>query len=70
MATGIAVGGFGSGALVYVPLASWLMAQYRELPTLLGMKDEVALTQEAGARWRRWEASCRRSSSRPPSRSR
>ena len=48
MATGIAVGGFGSGALVCVPLASWLMAQYRELPTLLGMKDEVALTQEAG----------------------
>ena len=35
-ATGIAVGGFGSGALVCVPLASWLMAQYRELPRCSG----------------------------------
>ena len=48
LAVGIAIGGFGSGALLCIPASEYLMATYRRLPTLLGTKDMVPLTQEAG----------------------
>eukprot|EP00035_Acanthoeca_spectabilis_P024692 m.454930 g.454930 ORF g.454930 m.454930 type:complete len:651 (-) comp20776_c0_seq1:1037-2989(-) len=48
IATGLAVGGFGSGALLCAPLSEWLFTKYRQVPEFLGNKSDVNLVQEGG----------------------
>ena len=46
LASGIVVGGFGSGALVFAPSMNWLMAKFSAVPTYLG--QSLDLVSEGG----------------------
>lgn len=48
MATGMAIMGFGGGAIIATPLKSWLLGLYSEAPTFLGMTGEVTTSTENG----------------------
>ncbi len=48
MATGMAIMGFGGGAIIAAPLKGWLLNLYSEAPTFLGMKADLATVTEAG----------------------
>ncbi|MBX7080549.1 MAG: OFA family MFS transporter [Nannocystaceae bacterium] len=50
MATGMAIMGFGGGAIIAAPLEQWLVARFHRLPDYLGPTDAVALVTEGGRR--------------------
>ena len=50
MATGMAIMGFGGGAMIGAPLKSWLIRSFYEAPQYLGAASEVDLVTEAGRR--------------------
>ncbi|MGA0804894.1 MAG: OFA family MFS transporter [Pseudohongiellaceae bacterium] len=51
MATGMAIMGFGGGAMIGAPLKRWLLEQFHELPTYLGTVDQLTLVTEVGRRY-------------------
>jgi MFS family permease len=51
MATGMAIMGFGGGALVGTPLKEWLIENFYEAPQYLGTVETVSLTTEGGRRF-------------------
>jgi MFS family permease len=51
MATGMAIMGFGGGAIIGAPLKRWLMQQFYQTPEYLGTVDQVNLITEAGRRF-------------------
>ena len=48
MATGMAIMGFGGGAIIATPLIGWLLNHYAIAPTYLGAQDTVAIIVDAG----------------------
>jgi MFS family permease len=46
MATGMAIMGFGGGAMLGAPLKEYLMGRFERAPTYLGTVDQVATTSE------------------------
>jgi len=50
MATGMAIMGFGGGAMIGAPLKTWLLQLFYRAPDYLGTVDQVVLTTEAGRR--------------------
>ena len=51
MATGIAIMGFGGGAMLAQPMIEGLIRHYHELPTYVGASADVELVTEAGRRY-------------------
>ena len=51
MATGMAIMGFGGGAIVGAPLKSWLIRLFYRAPDYLGTASDVSLVTEAGRRF-------------------
>ena len=51
MATGMAIMGFGGGAIIGTPLKRWFMQHFYETPDYLGTVDQVSLVTEAGRRF-------------------
>lgn len=51
MATGIAIMGFGGGAMLAQPMIEGFIRHYHELPQYLGASADVALVTEAGRRY-------------------
>jgi MFS family permease len=51
MATGMAIMGFGGGAMIGAPLKEWLLHFYYKAPQYLGKVADVALTTEGGKRF-------------------
>jgi MFS family permease len=51
MATGLAIMGFGGGAIIGAPLKRYLMKLFYEAPQYLGATDQVNLITEAGRRF-------------------
>ena len=51
MATGMAIMGFGGGAMIATPLKSWLLSLYYEAPEYLGPVGAVDLVTEGGRRF-------------------
>ncbi|MCH9681272.1 MAG: OFA family MFS transporter [Deltaproteobacteria bacterium] len=50
MATGMAIMGFGGGAMIAAPLKEWLLGLYYRAPDYLGPTDSVSLVTEGGRR--------------------
>lgn len=48
MATGLAIMGFGGGAIIATPLKGWLMQIFAKAPEFLGAQDAVTLVTEGG----------------------
>lgn len=51
MATGIAIMGFGGGAMIGAPLITYLLSLYYQMPEYLGKVTDVDLITEAGRRY-------------------
>ncbi|HTQ99444.1 MAG TPA: OFA family MFS transporter [Candidatus Acidoferrum sp.] len=51
MAAGMAIMGFGGGAIIGSPLKTWFMQHFYVAPTYLGTADQVQLITEAGRRF-------------------
>ncbi|MEM8577266.1 MAG: OFA family MFS transporter [Pseudomonadota bacterium] len=51
MATGMAIMGFGGGAMIGAPLKSWLLSIYSSAPEYLGVESAVTLVTEGGRRF-------------------
>lgn len=51
MATGMAIMGFGGGAMIGAPLKTWLLSFFYEAPQYLGKVADVSLITEAGRRF-------------------
>ena len=51
LATGMAIMGFGGGAMIGAPLKEWLLGLYFEAPERLGSLAEVTLQTQAGRRF-------------------
>ena len=51
MAAGMAIMGFGGGAMIGAPLKEFLIAKFYAIPDYLGAADEVSLVTEAGRRF-------------------
>ncbi|MEM6762041.1 MAG: OFA family MFS transporter [Pseudomonadota bacterium] len=51
MATGMAIMGFGGGAIIGAPLIQWLLSVYQKAPEYLGPEAAVALVTEGGKRF-------------------
>jgi len=51
MATGMAIMGFGGGAMIGAPLKTYLLKCFYEAPTYLGTSDAVTLITEGGKRF-------------------
>jgi MFS family permease len=51
MATGMAIMGFGGGAIIGAPLKRFLMQHFYQAPEYLGTVDQVTLITEAGRRF-------------------
>ncbi len=51
MAAGMAIMGFGGGAMVGAPLKEWLLALFHRTPDYLGLEADVALVTRAGRRF-------------------
>jgi MFS family permease len=51
MATGMAIMGFGGGAMIGAPLKRYFIELFHELPTYLGTGDQLTLITEAGRRY-------------------
>ena len=50
MAAGMAIMGFGGGAMIGAPLKEWLLGTFYKAPQYLGDEDSVRLVTEAGRR--------------------
>ena len=50
MAAGMAIMGFGGGAMIGAPLKEWLLGIFRQLPERLGTVDDVELVTRGGRR--------------------
>lgn len=50
MATGMAIMGFGGGAMIAAPIKEFLLGLYYKAPTFLGAEDAVNLVTEGGKR--------------------
>ncbi len=48
MATGMAIMGFGGGAMIAAPVKGWLLSLYSKAPEFLGSQDAVATVVENG----------------------
>ncbi|POF32709.1 OFA family MFS transporter [Roseibium marinum] len=48
MATGMAIMGFGGGAMIAAPVKGWLLTLYQRAPDYLGARDAVATVVEGG----------------------
>ncbi len=48
MATGLAIMGFGGGAIIGAPLKTWLLAHFAKAPVFLGAMSHVPLVTEGG----------------------
>lgn len=48
MATGMAIMGFGGGAMIAAPVKGWLLSLYSKAPEYLGTTEAVATVTEAG----------------------
>lgn len=51
MATGMAIMGFGGGAMIAAPIKRWLLKTFSESPEYLGTVDAVNLITEGGVRF-------------------
>ncbi|MEM0900631.1 MAG: OFA family MFS transporter [Pseudomonadota bacterium] len=51
MATGMAIMGFGGGAMIGAPLKAWLLSIYQKAPDFIGAESAVALITENGRRF-------------------
>lgn len=51
MATGMAIMGFGGGAMIGAPLKSWLLKAYQQAPDFLGAESALTLVTENGRRF-------------------
>lgn len=51
MATGMAIMGFGGGAMIGGPLKRFLLAKYRQAPDRLGSEEDLSLLTEGGVRF-------------------
>ncbi len=51
MATGMAIMGFGGGAMIAAPIKRWLLKTFSETPEYLGAVDAVNLVTEGGVRF-------------------
>ncbi len=51
MATGMAIMGFGGGAMIGAPLKQWLLSLNQVMPEYLGAEAAVALVTDAGRRF-------------------
>ncbi|MEJ6393868.1 OFA family MFS transporter [Gymnodinialimonas sp. 2305UL16-5] len=51
MATGMAIMGFGGGAMIGAPLKQWLLDLYQTAPDYLGATNTVSLVTEGGRRF-------------------
>lgn len=51
MATGMAIMGFGGGAMIGAPLKTWLLAVFYQAPEYLGKVADVQLVTEGGRRF-------------------
>jgi len=51
MAAGMAIMGFGGGAMIGAPLKEWLIGLFYKAPIYVGRADELTLTTEAGRRF-------------------
>jgi MFS family permease len=51
MATGMAIMGFGGGAIIGAPLKEWLIRHFYVVPDYLGTLDAIALVTEGGRRF-------------------
>ncbi|MEM1288699.1 MAG: OFA family MFS transporter [Pseudomonadota bacterium] len=51
MATGMAIMGFGGGAMIGAPLKQWLLSIYQKAPEFLGAESAVTLVTEGGRRF-------------------
>ncbi|MEM0934522.1 MAG: OFA family MFS transporter [Pseudomonadota bacterium] len=51
MATGMAIMGFGGGAMIGAPLKTWLLSIYASAPDYLGAESAVTLVTEGGRRF-------------------
>jgi MFS family permease len=51
MATGMAIMGFGGGAMIAAPLKGWLLSTFFKAPEYLGAADVVPLITEGGRRF-------------------
>jgi len=51
MATGMAIMGFGGGAMIGAPLMSWLLNTFSKAPEYLGPESAVTLVTEGGRRF-------------------
>ncbi|WP_068085514.1 OFA family MFS transporter [Polycladidibacter stylochi] len=51
LATGMAIMGFGGGAMIAVPMKSWFLSLYSKAPEFLGTFDQVQTTIENGVRY-------------------
>jgi hypothetical protein len=43
IASGLPVAGFGSGALIFTPIAQMLMSKFAKAPTYVGSADQFAV---------------------------
>lgn len=51
MATGMAIMGFGGGAMIGAPLIRWLLSVYAKTPDYLGAESTITLITEGGRRF-------------------
>lgn len=51
MATGMAIMGFGGGAMIAAPVKDWLLSLYARVPEYLGANDAVTIITENGRRF-------------------
>ena len=51
MATGMAIMGFGGGAMIAAPVKDWLLSVYAKVPEYLGANDAVTIITEGGRRF-------------------
>ncbi|MDA8870624.1 OFA family MFS transporter [Rhizobiaceae bacterium] len=51
MATGMAIMGFGGGAIIGTPLIGWLLSLFAKAPTFLGAEGAIELVTEGGRRF-------------------
>ena len=51
MATGMAIMGFGGGAMIAAPVKDWLLSAYAKAPDYLGANDAVQIITEGGRRF-------------------
>lgn len=56
MATGLAIMGFGGGAIIAAPLKTWLLACFAQAPVFVGTVDQVKLVTAGGRQFAQFAA--------------